>query len=503
VEAEELRTSVRVGHATVVVRAPDPGAIAPAVQRALTAALEEVGARWPIEWLFVRRVDIELRARVGGAAVDTADITRAIVSVLSRRIEQMRATIGNAAHGVEGVVGDDVAWFPSEGAARGALLRDLLAGRRLEWPCSVMAWARTLDDVARWPTRALGDALAHGIGHAPATFPIPETAARAWLRRWTEGEVTFDIRALPADVRARIRAAALRGDGDAAGRLRALAHLFAAWPPARDATVDAGALADLAARAEEMPAPPATPSRAGGLVAWAILFQRSRLDTALWSDLGDERLVRAGRWAIARALEAADLGDGDPLLRLWAGERTDGPPLARWVFDGLDPERLHRGALRFANDRGWLAGELVLAPLGDGVVLMAGDLCVDHLPGSTEDALPAAVRRFVARLGRAPAGVTVEERLAPELVDAFADVDVMALPDRWRAAVRAAGSMARRVAWAEWRVGLRELRGWLARIRAGTPATVELPRARAARLPLDLDGARVALATTEVAVALT
>lgn len=492
----DQRASVRIVRATACIRAPDPAPIAPIVQRALTAALEDVGARWPSEWLFVRRVALDLRVRATAPELDVRSVARAIAGAIAGRIDRIRpaAAAAGAAHGVEGVIAEEVAWFPSEGAARGALLRALLCGRARGWPYAAMRWAATLDDVAGWSTLELGDALAHAVGHATAAVPIPEPAARAWLARWlAPAGATLELAALPAEVRARVLAAAMPGDPDDAARARALAHLFAAWPPAREACVDPRELDRLARRAGAARPAPAASSRAGGLAAWAILLQRSGLGAALWGGLGDERAARAARWAVGRALEAADVGDGDPILRLWAGERPGGAPLARAAFAELDPAPLHAGALRFAGARGWLAGELVLAPLGDGAALMADDLCVDHAPGGVEEALPALVRRFAARLGRPPAGVTVEARLPASTADALAEVDVMALPDPWRAAARAAASIARRLAREAWRIGPRELRGWPARVRDGCPLTIELPRARAARLPIDLTGARLEL----------
>lgn len=486
--------SVRVGHAALVLRGTDPTSIAPIAERALTAALEVVGARWPNEWLFVRRLELDLRARASAAAIDLDSLTHAIANMLARRLEELRATATRAAgHGVEGVIADDAAWFPTEASARGALLRALLAGHPRDWPCSAMPWARHLDEVARWTPLELGDALAHAVGHARAPVPIPESAARGWIAQWTGAGRRLDLDALPAEVRARVAAAAIAEDGADAARVRALAYLFAAWPPARDAVVDARDLDRLLGRREPARPAPGSPSRAGGLVAWAFLLRESGLGPALWSGIGDERARRATRWAVGRALEAADVGDGDPILRLWAGEAPDGAPLARWVFDDLDPEPLHRGALGFAAGRGWLAGDLVLAPIGDGAAIMAGEICVDHVPLSVDDALPALVRRFAARLGRPPAGITTEPQLAPPALDAFTEVDVMALPDRWRAAARAAASVARRLAREDWRVGLRELRGWPARVRPGRPPTVELPRAQATRIPVDLADAHIEL----------
>jgi hypothetical protein len=501
VTAARDAASVRVGHATLVLRGPDPAAIAAVAQRALTAALETVGARFPAEWLFVRRIDLDLRARATAATIDLDSLVQAIANVLVRRLEEMRGTAKRAAgHDVEGVIADDVAWFPTEASARGALLRALFEGKASGWPWAAMPWARHLGEVARWTTLELGDALAHAVGYARTVVPIPESAARTWIARWTGAGRRLDLDALPAEVRARVAAAAIAGDGDDAARVRALAHLFAAWPPARDAVVDAHQLDRLAGRREAARPAPGSPSRAGGLVAWAFLLCDTGLEAALWSGIGDERARRAARWAVGRALEAADVGDGDPILRLWSGEALDGAPLARWVFDDLDPEPLHRGALRFATGRGWLAGDLVLAPIGDGAAVMAGEICVDHVPLSVDDALPALVRRFTARLGRAPAGVSTEPRLAPSALDAFTEVDMMALPDRWRAAARAAASVARRLAREAWRVGPRELRGWAARVRPGRPPTIELPRAQATRIPVDLAAARIAIGATPIEI---
>lgn len=72
-------------------------------------------------------------------------------------------------------------------------------------------------------------------------------------------------------------------------------------------------------------------------------------------------------------------------------------------------------------------------------------------------------------------------------------------------AVRTAASVARALAGAEWRIGLRELRGWPARVQPGEsvgPVEIELPRARASRIPINLDGLRLPLGATAVVVKL-
>lgn len=493
------RVFARVGRARMVVRAPDPGAVVPSAQKVLADALEEVAEAWPTAWIFVRRMELALRARGASSAVDERSLVRSIVQGLQRRIDAMRQGLTTGAE-----VGDEVVWFPDEGSARGALLGRLLRGQGLDWPYSSMGWAKSLDDVASWPTPELGDALAHAIGHAAEPVRVPEATARAWSDRWlASGTPTIDLARLPDEVRERLAGGGDLGDVDDVARLRTLARLFAEWPPAREAHIDPRQLDELAGQTPDERPPRTLPSRAGGLVAWEALLTLTGVGDALWSSMPDERARRAARWVVARALEAGDVGDGDPILRLWSGQPLDGPPLARWVLDEIDPEPLHAAAIRVAAARGWLDAELVLARLGDDTVAVAGgDLCVDTLPAPPDDALPAIVRRFAARAGRPPVAVAIAARLDDVAVDAVAEVDVMALPDRWRSAARAVASVARRIAAETWHVDLRALRKWPARIEVGDPIVLEIPSSRAERLPLDLASTVSALHGARIAVRL-
>lgn len=481
----------RVSRAELVVRGRTPGDVSSVARKALVVALEEVAAQWPSEWIFVRRVSIDLRARSGPMAVGVDDLAAAIARVLQRELAIMRAEQGDARdnNGMS-AINEDVAWFSDEGRARGTLLGRLLAGAPLRWPYTAMPWAKSLGDTASWRGGDLGDALAYAVGRVGEAPTIPEGIAAVWLHRWTTQRAsTLDPSSLPQHVLDRTRAAADSRDGPAAARIRALAHLFAAWPPARDSRIDASAADRLARRQPHRAQPAEWSSRAGGLLAWALLFERTGLGDALWERLPDERCARAARWTLARALEAPETSDNDPIVRLWAGEAPGGAPMAHWILDSIDPEPVHGAAVRFSAARGWLDGGLVLVPFGDQLVAVANeDLCLDAEPRGNTDALPAIVKRYADRVGRPPSAVTVQEQLPASMIDAVADVDIMRLPERWRVATRAGASVARRLAAEVWRTDLRALRAWPARVHDVAPVRIELDPTRAARVRVALEG---------------
>jgi hypothetical protein len=441
-------------------------------------------------------------ARVGaGDAIDARSLAAVIEASGHRHVEQARQR--RAAGTTEAVIEDDWAWFLTRSAAMGSLVRALLDGRADAWPFAAMQpWATGVRDTLAWPRDDLGDALAHAFGRDGDARVSPEIA-EAWLARWCgpdAGGDDLDVTRLPAAIRRAVFATAHdAGRPEPVRRLRRLARLFATWPPARGMRVAPEALAQDAAAEPMRTDAGSLASRAGGLIAWALLFQRAELD-ALTSDLADERTRRAGRWAIARALELPQLSERDPLLLLWAGERIDGPGIARWVFRDLDPEPMHAAAVRIAAARGWLNEAIRLAPVGTTTVAMAGGLCLDFLPGAPVDVLPSIVRRFRDRAGRSPAEVIVDDRASLAVIDAITEIDVTALPDPWRAATRAAASVARRCARDGWRASVSDLRGWPATVSGDVVPEVRLPPAYARAVPENLSGSAVTLAGGAVKV---
>jgi hypothetical protein len=62
---------------------------------------------------------------------------------------------------------------------------------------------------------------------------------------------------------------------------------------------------------------------AGGLVAWAALFEAEGLSAEIEEAYREPRAQRAARWAVGAALEDARVGGVDPILLLWSGEDVD------------------------------------------------------------------------------------------------------------------------------------------------------------------------------------
>jgi hypothetical protein len=228
------------------------------------------------------------------------------------------------------------------------------------------------------------------------------------------------------------------------------------------------------------------PSAAGGLIAWAALFDAE----GLWSAIDDaypaSRTQRAVRWAVGCALEDARIGGIDPTLALWCGE-DPGAPIDAWsALQEADAEPLHACAIRFAARRRVLSGALEIARFGDFVTL-TGDtvFCLDAVLGEdVHRAVPELVRRLMRRSGSPPPAICVADRMSLPALDALADVDVPTLTEAWRAAVRAFASAARAAVAERWRVALADLRRWPAVVELGRDheATVEILASDAKRV---------------------
>src|SRR6185437_11084611 len=152
-----------------------------------------------------------------------------------------------------------------------------------------------------------------------------------------------------------------------------------------------------------------------------------------------------------------------PLLLAWAGEEPGAAAFPALVLERADPEPLHAAAVRAAAQLGFLEAPLRAVPFGGGVAALgAGGLVADWLPGTPNlhDAVPELVQRYTARAGRPPAAEEVEERLATADLDAIAEIDAPAVPDRWRPALRTAASLVRAAAAERWRVRHADARGW-------------------------------------------
>ena len=237
---------------------------------------------------------------------------------------------------------------------------------------------------------------------------------------------------------------------------------------AASATAPGGAAADAAA--------PRRVSRAGGLVFWARVLADIGLDRALIEAYAEERVRRSARWALGRGLESASCEPRDPLLLAWSGEEPGAAAFPSLVLERADPGPLHAAAVRAASELGYLE-TLRAVPFGGGVAAMGkGGLVADWLPGAADvhDAVPELVQRYAARAGRPPPAVEVEERLATADLDAIAEIDAPAVPDRWRPALWAAASLVRAAAAERWRVRHADARGWPA-IVVGDEG-VEIPR---------------------------
>jgi hypothetical protein len=329
----------------------------------------------------------------------------------------------------------------------------------------------------RLPTErsARGSGGGPSPGEPPAAGGEEEAAAAqrlADLLRGTGAEGV--VSRLPADVVAAFFEALRRPPE---GRAVALA---AGWSRLEEAGIPTEALR----RAIEGAPRRRLVSAAGGLLAWAALFEAEGLADEIAEAYPELRVQRAVRWAVGRALEDARIGGADPTLLLWAGEDPGALVAPAPALAAADPAPLHRRAVRLAAARGLLGAPLEAARFGDFIALMsAGGICVDAiLAERVHDAVPELVRRFVARAGAPPAGIQVAERLRGDAADALVEVDVPPLPEAWRVAVRAFASLARSALERRWRARAAETRGWPAIVEIGEPPVVEIARAQAARI---------------------
>jgi hypothetical protein len=488
---------VRVHHASVEVEADDAAsaiATVRAAERALPAALDGLADDLGDEVLVIRSLELAASVLVSGHAVAAHELRRALRDHLRERIDDARRAATAAR-------GPDYAWYPSEAEAIADYLGALHRGEGGRWPYRALAgygadFAAVLRDCLARGAALAGDVLAAlaraELGGALASRVDAALAAAlvaAWASAPAPGGEATDWRAFPAEVRARVAARALADLAGAASgaapdvrRLLALAHLFAAWPPARALRfaardlIAASAPAPEGAAASEAAATRRV-SRAGGLVFWARVLADIGLERALVEAYAEERVRRAARWALGRGLESASCEPRDPLLLAWSGEEPGAAAFPSLVLERADPEPLHAAALRAAAELGYLEAPLRAVPFGGGVAAMgAQGLVADWLPGAADlhDAVSELVQRYAARAGCPPAAVEVEERLATADLDAIAEIDAPAVPDRWRPALWAAASLVRAAAAERWRVRQADARGWPA-IVVGDEG-VEIPR---------------------------
>ncbi len=490
---------VRVLHATVEVEADDMAAAVATVraaERALPAALDGLADELGDEVLVIRSLELAASVLVAGPGVAVHELRRALRDHLRERIDDARRAATAAR-------GPDFVWYPSEAEAIADYLGGLHRGESGRWPyralngyggdfsavlrgCVARGTALVSDVLAALARAELGGALAGRLDAA-----VAEMLVAAWAPSFSSGGEVTPFRAFPAEVRARVAARALAdlaGAGGASGaapdirRLLALAHLFAAWPPARALRFAAHDLLAAVAQAPESPAvdgavAPRRVSRAGGLVFWARVLSDVGLDRALVEAYVEERVRRAARWGLGRGLESASLEPRDPLLLAWSGEEPGAAAFPALVLERADPEPLHAASVRAAARLGYLDAPLRAVPFGGGVAAMgAGGLAADWLPGVADlhDAVPELVQRYAARVGQSPSGVEIEDRLATADLDAIAEIDAPAVPDRWRPALWAAASLVRAAAAERWRVRHADVRGWSA-IVIGNEG-VEIPR---------------------------
>lgn len=459
------------------------GTLGPA-ERALRQALGDVAQATGDELIVVEQLDLRLGLRHSGQLGEPEGRLRsAMRSALKERIEEMRARAVQV--GTDSATIGGIAWFASTEVALAELLIACLEGRQSEWPYRALAhFGRSWDEVASsTPRPVLGGAivkLVESLGPSSLGRRLSPAHATALLRRWLgpTGSETGAAGTLPPEVRTKIQAVvtdAAVSVETAQGRLAVLAALFEAWPPARNVDMPEE---ELSAVAEAPEGETVLQSRAGGLLPWLVLLQERGLWRRLAAAYGDPRARAAARWAVGRALSQGGLSENDPLLLWWSGESVEARIAPAGALRESDPESLHREAIAAAVEDELIDTSLRIRALGDSAVVMCGDLCIDALRGADVHAVvPDAVSRFTSRAGAPPPGVTVESEPSDSRdIDALTEVDVPALPERWRIAVRAFASVARRLAGNEWGVQMRDLHGWRARVESGRPLRVHLPR---------------------------
>jgi hypothetical protein len=522
----------RVRRATLHAIAPDtPSALSilhiaeSALPRALEAAASSVGE----EMLVIRRIELAFAVQLEGHSAPSEGQLE-----LSLRRSFTRALLAVRGGSDEPLVTPQVAWFPNEAVAVAEVVVAQAEGRGSAWPYSSLTqWGATPSDVLRTSLARgrpfLGDALGW-IGRRLAadrlSALVPDDLASLIIPAWTDaggtggGERSIAASALPADLRTAIAAYVARAAGASPVQrdFATLAQLLALWPPARDSQISLDVIRELATaerghldravdadeRKTRVPLQRLV-SAAGGLLAWAVLFDREELSASIAAAYPLPRAERAVRWAVGRALEDPGVGNADPLLLLWAGEDPTTFTEPSRALAAADPEPLHRLAIAAAARRGLFAAPLEAAPFGDLVVLTGETgFCVDAIPidrgpsaGSHEtafptsphDAIPEIARKFARRSGAPPAGIRVSTQMRSEHADSLVEVDVPPLPEAWRIAVRAFASLARDVLRQRWRARMSDLRRWPGIVEIGPRTAVELRRSDVSRTG---DGDRLA-----------
>lgn len=480
-------------------------AVLHAAEDAIAPALEPIARAVGDEVLVLRRVDLRFAIDLdGGPAPLGAMIEGAMASAIRARIERARRDRSGP------VVTEEWAFFPDEEHAVAAYLDAIARGAEGAFPYRLFtSWGASWPDVIA-SSLARGRAFLAGVLARVTSDPeaivarVPEAAARAIVAAWTSGgsDRALDPEALPSDVREAIAEAASIGarSSPAHRDLLALARLFERWPPARDLDVPRRALDPLirARAGEERGASegddrarersgaeraPRLVSAAGGLLAWRSLLDHAGLSAAIDASYPVTRERRAVWWALGRALEDPSLSGADPLLLLWSGEAPGATVDPSFAIRDLDPEPLHRLALRAAKDLGQLDGALDVMKVGDVAAAMSGEICVDaERADDLHDAVPALVRRFSERVGKAPTSVHVGDRLSDDALSTWLDIDAPSVSDLLRPALRAIASVARVLLYKRWRARVSDARRWPAIISCGAQVNVEISRSNAGKM---------------------
>jgi hypothetical protein len=437
-----------------------------AIRAALSHVAEEIGS----ELVVVNSLELALQVVESGRQLVATDLQAELRRAICARLDAART------RSAESSITRQVARFASESVALAEYLRALVSGNAEHWPFRAFrdygtTWDGVLSNCLARDRLLLADVLASVSrllgSDETARQTSDELAVRivaAWASSGSNG-ATGGIR-LPDEISSSFRASArLSGSSSGANRrLSTLVQLFALWPPARALTFTGADLDELAlARSSSGPAAERRASMAGGLVVLAKLFEECGLDRALVEAYPEQRVRRAVRWVVGRALETARLNARDPLLAMWAGESPGAVLAPLRVLADADPEPLHRLALGVAL-REKLLHELRLVPFGDEVVLLAAEqMVVDSVPApDVHEAVPELVRRFALRCGQLPDELSVLRSASTSESDAIADIDTPSLPTSWQPSVRAGAAVARALLFRRWKARLHDVRGWTA-----------------------------------------
>ncbi|MEM9189377.1 MAG: hypothetical protein AAGF12_09385 [Myxococcota bacterium] len=458
----------RIGTITLSVRSPN-ARLALAAKQTLEAALPRVLAefdrRLPHEVIVLRELQIDLRAiRTGRTDPDwTRQLEDALHTAIDESIREVRSPTSrpHSDHNVD----DRAAWFASVGVY---LAHAIVAEPGPEaWPFRGQTGQQAWDALRTESRGTMADALAAIARNAQLGFSngasalalctkleqvftafVPPTISTTWLSPWQpqskEGAPSplsphrgairnFEVvLGRPYEVVEWVEllrlAHAARSEP---ARLALLSLLFERRPPIRDA--------DLRENLVEPGATRSWRSQAAGLL---VIADRC---TELLGELGlvytNPGELRAVRWAIGRALAPAQVSRTDPLVLLFAHELPTAHP-SELVWNEVDPEPLHRIALQHAAP--FRTGDLSVWPTSDITYAMDSRLCVDALP-SSPNVVERLVRRYQERVGEPPSSIEMLERGTSTHLDAILEVDLPALPESWRPAVRACASAIRAI----------------------------------------------------------